>query len=88
MTVRARTRPGYHVETVRKSFGSCEEAVWAGFEPRRMQTRKEVKKMHTAITRARVMYVILAAVAAIILSLGLAPVGPAVMPLPTCPPFC
>ena len=53
-----------------------------------MQTRKEVKKMHTAITRARVMYVILAAVAAIILSLGLAPVGPAVMPLPTCPPFC
>ena len=37
--------------------------------------------MHAAITRARVMYVILAAVAAIFLGLGIAPIGPAAMPI-------
>jgi hypothetical protein len=52
-----------------------------------MQTRKEVKEMHAAITRALALSPILAAVAAVILSLGLAPIEPSIMP-PDCPPSC
>jgi hypothetical protein len=53
-----------------------------------MQTRKEVTEMHAAITRARVMYVILAAVAAVLLSLGLAPIEPSMAMPVGCPPGC
>ena len=53
-----------------------------------MQTRREVTEMHVAITHARVMFLILAAVAATFLILGIAPVEPATMPVPACPPIC
>ena len=43
--------------------------------------------MHAAITRALALSPIFAAVAAVILSLALAPIGPS-MPDPICPPFC
>jgi hypothetical protein len=53
-----------------------------------MQTRREVKEMHAAITRAHVMFVILAAVAAIFLGLGIAPIETSTaMPI-ACPPVC
>ena len=42
--------------------------------------------MHAAITHARTMYLILAAVAAVLLILGLAPIDSA-MPV-SCPPNC
>lgn len=44
--------------------------------------------MHAAITRVLALTPILAAVAAVLLSLGLAPVEPSIMPGTTCPPFC
>ncbi|HEX4746271.1 MAG TPA: hypothetical protein VFU99_05240 [Gaiellaceae bacterium] len=53
-----------------------------------MQSWKEVTEMHAAITRARVALTILAAVAAVSLSLALTTVDPSVMPLPSCPPTC
>lgn len=43
--------------------------------------------MHAAITRALALTPILAAVAAVILSHGLAPIEPSLMP-PDCPPNC
>lgn len=52
-----------------------------------MQTRKEVNEMHAAITRALALTPILAAVAAVLLSLGLAPIDPSIVP-PDCPPLC
>ena len=53
-----------------------------------MQTRKGVTEMHAAITRARVMFVILTAVAAIFLGLGIAPIETSTaMPI-SCPPSC
>lgn len=52
-----------------------------------MQTRKEVNEMHAVITRARALTPILAAVAAVLLSLGIAPVEPSIVP-PDCPPIC
>ena len=51
-----------------------------------MQTRKEVTEMHVAISRARLMFLILA-VAATFLILGIAPIEPATMPVPACPPL-
>jgi hypothetical protein len=53
-----------------------------------MQTRREVTDMHAAITRARVTFVILAAVAALLLILGIAPVEPSTAMPPICPPHC
>jgi hypothetical protein len=53
-----------------------------------MQTRKEVTEMHVAINHARLMFLTLAAVAATFLILGIAPVEPATMPVPSCPPIC
>ncbi len=44
--------------------------------------------MHAAITRARVTFLIIAAVAAIGLTLGIAPIDPAIMPMLNCPPQC
>jgi small neutral amino acid transporter SnatA (MarC family) len=44
--------------------------------------------MHVAITHARLMFLILAAVAVSFLILGIAPIEPATMPLPVCPPQC
>ena len=44
--------------------------------------------MHVAISRARLMFLILAAVAATFLILGIAPIEPATMPVPSCPPIC
>jgi hypothetical protein len=52
-----------------------------------MQTRKEVREMHAAITRAVALFPIFAAVAAVLLSLGLAPIEPSIVP-PECPPSC
>ena len=54
-----------------------------------MQTRKEVKDMHAAITRAALVFVILilTAVAAVFLSPELAPFEHSAMP-PLCPPAC
>jgi hypothetical protein len=53
-----------------------------------MQTRKEVTEMHVAITRAVVVFVILAAVAAVFLVLGTAPVDSSTAMHAGCPPGC
>jgi hypothetical protein len=44
--------------------------------------------MHAAITRARVMFVLLAAVATIFLGLGIAPIETSTAMPPICPPTC
>ena len=72
---------------VSKPFGSREGTVWVAFDPRRMQTRKEVNEMHAAITRVLALSPILAALAAVFLSLVFAPVEPSIVP-PDCPPLC
>ena len=81
-------RAPVRLETVSRPFGSREETVWALFEPRCMQTRKEVTEMHAAIIRARAMFAILAAVAAVFLTLGIAPIEPSTAMPPICPPHC
>jgi hypothetical protein len=53
-----------------------------------MQTRKEVTEMHVAIIRAGVVFVILAAVAAVCLILGIEPVEPSTTMHAGCPPGC
>ena len=72
---------------VSKPFGSREGTVWVAFDPRRMQTRKEVNEMHAVITRALALTPILAAVATVLLSFALTPVEPSIVP-PDCPPIC
>lgn len=73
---------------VGERFGDREKTVWVAFEPRRMHTRKEVTEMYAAITRANLMYLILilAAVGAVLLSVGLQPVEASI--LRYCPPSC
>ena len=44
--------------------------------------------MHAAITRARVMLVILTGVASVFLILGIAPIDPSTAMPPLCPPSC
>jgi len=79
---------GALAQVVGEPFGNRGETVWASFEPRRMQKRKEVTEMHVAITRAGLALLILAAVAAALLILGITPVdGSTAMPS-ACPPDC
>ena len=53
-----------------------------------MQTRKEVTEMHVAITRAGLALLILAAVAAAFLILGIAPLETSTAMPSLCPPDC
>jgi hypothetical protein len=53
-----------------------------------MQTRKEVTEMHAAITCAGLALLILAAVAAVFLVLGIAPIETSTAMPPICPPHC
>ena len=53
-----------------------------------MQTRKEVTEMHVAITRAGLALLILAAVAAALLILGIAPIDSSTAMPTACPPNC
>ena len=53
-----------------------------------MQTRKEVTEMHVAITRAGLALLMLAAVAAVFLILGIEPVEPSTTMHAGCPPGC
>jgi hypothetical protein len=81
-----------HIHTVSKPFGNREETVWVAAEPRRMQTWKEVRKMHAAITRnlatlAGLMTPFVVTLAAIVLSLAFVPAEPGHMPV-YCPPNC
>jgi hypothetical protein len=55
---------------------------------RRMQTRREVTAMHAAITRVLVALPILAAVAAILVGLGIVPLETSTAMPPACPPDC
>jgi hypothetical protein len=73
---------------VSEPFGTRGETVWASSEPRRMQTRKEVTEMHVAITRAGLALLMLAAVAAALLVLGIAPIETSTAMPPHCPPAC
>jgi hypothetical protein len=85
---RVRPVPDTGSSAVSKPFGTREGTVWVAVEPRRMETRREVTAMHAAITRARVMFVILAAVAAISLGLGIAPIETSTAMPVACPPNC
>jgi Flp pilus assembly protein TadG len=53
-----------------------------------MHTRKEVTEMHVAITRAGLALLIFAAVATVLLVLGIAPVETSTAMPPICPPTC
>ncbi len=85
------------VEVVSEPFENRGETVWASFEPRRMQTRKEVDNMHAALIRTRAASALIAFLAAIALATSFAPTLGAgqdsrpertTMPSGICPPNC
>lgn len=88
---------GGNLALVGEPFGNREGTVWASFEPRRMQPRKEVDNMHVALIRSRAANTLVALLAAVAFATAFAPVidqggdsrpEPSIMPGSICPPVC